>query len=231
MTLPPLSSPPPRHQTHAAFTLVELLTVIAIIGILAGILVPVLNHARASARSLTCISNLRSAHQRLVLYAADHKGRFPAPSGKNLDHPDNPDDESWWAVIQKYFQTRYTTPKPGQTDFALNPWYCPAAADTYPIGVNRTFPLNTDGTGSTEYFIPEQNAKWSQTLIVADGTARSGSSDANVSFTTTSGSKHYLAALDPRHNGRINGLFLDGHIRAFPLADPNLEIWVKNLRN
>ncbi|MDR1283940.1 MAG: prepilin-type N-terminal cleavage/methylation domain-containing protein [Opitutaceae bacterium] len=67
----------PASETAAAFTLIELLTVITIIGILAGILIPVVASVRKSARNATCISNLRQLHTAVALYAADNKDNLP----------------------------------------------------------------------------------------------------------------------------------------------------------
>lgn len=59
------------------FTLVELLTVVAIIAILAAILLPVLGQARAMARRSSCLSNLRQLGQAAILYSRDYGERLP----------------------------------------------------------------------------------------------------------------------------------------------------------
>ena len=65
------------YRTTRAFTLIELLTVIAIIAILAGILLPTLGKARQSAMRTKCLSNLRELSKGLQLYAQDYRSQFP----------------------------------------------------------------------------------------------------------------------------------------------------------
>jgi prepilin-type N-terminal cleavage/methylation domain-containing protein len=60
-----------------AFTLIELLAVIAIISLLASLLAPALKSARDRAMDATCLSNQRQLFAGLALYAADHEGQLP----------------------------------------------------------------------------------------------------------------------------------------------------------
>ncbi|MGR3175107.1 MAG: prepilin-type N-terminal cleavage/methylation domain-containing protein [Candidatus Scalindua sp.] len=62
---------------NKGFTLIELLVVIAIIGILAGILLPVLSRARESARKTQCMSNLKQIGMGLIMYANENNEAFP----------------------------------------------------------------------------------------------------------------------------------------------------------
>ena len=54
------------------FTLVELLTVVAIFAILVALLMPAMRRAREPARVITCVNNLKQIDSALMMYADDH---------------------------------------------------------------------------------------------------------------------------------------------------------------
>jgi len=90
--------PTPRSTSHSktsrGFTLIEMLVVVAIIGILASLLMPSLAGAKRKANAIKCISNLRQVNTALTLYAADHDGEFP---------PRRHMTNSWIASLQPYY--------------------------------------------------------------------------------------------------------------------------------
>lgn len=61
------------------FTLLELLTVIAVITLLISLLMPTLRNAREMARSQVCLNNLKQTGITLSLYATDFEGWLPKP--------------------------------------------------------------------------------------------------------------------------------------------------------
>ncbi len=81
------------RRSKSAFTLIELLTVIAIIGILAAILIPVVGAVRESARSSRCVANLRDLTFALNLALEQNEGRFHVHSASG----DGSGDLRHWA--------------------------------------------------------------------------------------------------------------------------------------
>jgi len=68
----------------AEFTLIELLIVVSIIAILAGMLLPALGSAREKAKGISCIGNIKQIALANVQYAGDNDG-YPSPyKGVNL---------------------------------------------------------------------------------------------------------------------------------------------------
>ena len=68
---------PTRTMARSAWSLIELLVTLAVIGILAGLLLPMLGGARQRAYSTRCISSLRQLGIAARLYADENDGRLP----------------------------------------------------------------------------------------------------------------------------------------------------------
>ena len=107
-----------RHRS-GAFTLIELLMVIAIIGILAGMLLPSLSKARARATLAQCASNLRQWGLAATMYFDEHDQYIPLDEydAANNDMPlwtdllDVKSASCWYLVLPPYVQ------KPPMTSF------------------------------------------------------------------------------------------------------------------
>lgn len=88
-------------KRFAAFTLVELLVVIAIIAVLIGILLPTLSRARASAKDVACMSNLRQWGLAWMQYCNDNQG-YPPPRGLALVYLSKPKLPYWMGYLDPY---------------------------------------------------------------------------------------------------------------------------------
>jgi prepilin-type N-terminal cleavage/methylation domain-containing protein len=68
---------PWRNRKNQAFTLVEMLVVIAIIAVLAALLLPALLRGKQRALRIECVGNLKEIGTAFQIFAHDHHGRFP----------------------------------------------------------------------------------------------------------------------------------------------------------
>ncbi len=204
-------APPDRRR---GFTLVELLTVIAIVAALAAILTPVVGKARASARSTLCMANLRQIGSAMLLYAEENHGRLPAPG-----EPGGSPADTWIAALHPYTGASFP-PADGPTPYAaLNPVFlCPdwgflEPATSHPLA---SYSMWAEGDDTSPDWSRQRalsqirDPSRSLLLIEHDETAFAGSTAAWRAGGAYLSAPRAHGAL--RHQTFAHYLFADGHV-------------------
>ena len=134
-----------NRLTPAAFTLVELLVVIAVIGILAGILLPVLGRAKQQAQRTTCLSNLKQVGVAIHNYANDHDDRLPGPlvAGARASY-DQTSSQELIFHIASYLGLSEPRPQTAVARVFVCPGYEKRAPDLTSLVGRKVYLLNDD---------------------------------------------------------------------------------------
>jgi general secretion pathway protein G len=199
-----------------AFTLIELLTVVAIIGVLAGILIPVLGKVRSTARNATCIANLRQLGQGFQLYINDNKGCLPV-----AERPSPPPATNWVYALIGYDNSgpdyigarrrgvQLPTIQTGAKTVLLCETSVKTVSDPASNSSATTYSINiaasngtTGGRNSNEFDAP------SRFCLLGEPKVKNG-----TSFNKLMAGNDPNAILDPTiHGNHSNVLYLDGHV-------------------
>jgi prepilin-type N-terminal cleavage/methylation domain-containing protein/prepilin-type processing-associated H-X9-DG protein len=218
------SSLRPRH----GFTITELIVVIAIIGVLAAILIPVMSKGRANAKSIECMNNLRRWGQIIHFYAMDNNGNYAVRS--------EPDEagvaSSWPNGTNSPYINYFDGSTPGERlNHLREARRCPACDLTGPAG-STTYVMNrahfrgktANSDPPEQWAIPLHRASSpSRFLLMMDAPRNGGQRlrgfEAFQSWsepTEPEGERtipELASAPFARHPGGINALFADGHVR------------------
>ena len=197
------------HKLIRAFTLVELLTVIAIIALLTAILFPAFTSLRQKGQQTSCVSNLRQLHAACALYAQDSDGLLPPFTSGPVHLPDS----NGKCAEQSRLLLNALHPYIKSNGI----WRCPSDSNVPdPDALSCSLPI----TGLTSY-------NYSGYHLISGGIEPIRFDYVGVLFQsatrklfedTFSCPKDKLYYQNYNHNGRWNRIFLDGHAKSFSMV-------------
>lgn len=247
----------PINQTTRrprAFTFVELLLVVAIIGILAGLLLTALSRAKAMANSIKCLNNIQQLNFGVSHFVSDYhvyplflNGSFL--TGKYPEH-----HTTWISAIGREGLEEGSTAGLSLTNryYKKGIWRCPAAKPPYdlppgtgyldygynaygignladPFGVGgMKNPVSTEDKALEP--VPENRVASPSLLMVLGDGFRGGNSvirDGMGALHRVPQEEEFMGSTKrswTRHRGKANVAFGDGHASAVPLTTLFVEM-------
>lgn len=219
----------------SAFTLIELLTVIAIIGIVAALLLAAISQSKARALRIQCVNNLHQLGVGLQTILADNHGYPVFFTSTNKNYPSG--DRFWMGQLER---EGLGISRPTTNFYEIGVWHCPSAqwSDSMQRGIRDStdgavyYGYNDDKYGPIGQLIDPTNQfglqghydpithayrpiTESEVAVPSDMMAIGDCFECNAMF-----QRRDLEILEgfgntlTRHQGKANVVFCDGHVES-----------------
>ena len=212
-----------RLSRPFGFTLVELLVVISIIAVLAGLALGVIQHSRQGAKAVVCTNNLRTIADAFGRYAADNNGTFPPAYDKNAEPP----EYAVWSAALVYGKY-LAEPEKGVHPVLLCPF--DPAGDGEEAHLLRSYAYNIPDYDSDPVYVNRVNQP-ARTILLAEwyGTDPYYQVDGHTQWDDDGWSWRRSGGIYAHHpNGGSNVLFYDLHVESVKgvpdLPSPDVSI-------
>ena len=194
----------------------EMLVVIAIIALIAGILFPVFSRARENARRTSCLSNLKQIGLGVMQYNQDYDGSYPFAIGQL--NGSTTDWGLWRYLIYPYVKDTQVFVCPSWPYQAGNSTYLGQTFPNQHIYAANSFVL---GNATSATFQPILSSQIGQTsvlpMLMDSFAAYTDGTTTQVYLAINSGvTSPNTTAIDPteaRHLGGLNLCYADGHAK------------------
>lgn len=184
-------------KQRRGFTLVEILVVICIIIMLAGILFPVVLGVKKRANQAKCLAQMRQLGMAVQMYATDNDEVYPLGGYDELDVKTN-------KIVRHNWQDIMLANNYIRSSEILS---CPSAKTNhylYSYGCNRWV------MGWMHSAVVDAVPRPGNTVLMTEKTGY----DWVAWEPTAKDNNPFYFPLEPRHNNQLNVLFCDGHVRS-----------------
>ncbi|QYY37510.1 prepilin-type N-terminal cleavage/methylation domain-containing protein [Ruficoccus sp. ZRK36] len=197
-----------KHRRAAAFSLVELLVVLAVIAVLTLFLIPAVTTVRARAQSTQCLSNLHHIHAGVLMYAAGHEGWLP-PNNTNSN------SGAWW---QHVYPSLIADAGVFECPLDETGWINEANAALENNGKLSYGAMGNDDPYAKQGVMDKNLGMFinpSQCVMILDA-PRSGRQLAKNWYYNW---PKYITDIKPVHGDKVNMVFVDGHVDALSVDE------------